>query len=243
MLLILPESSRFDKVFTPRNDAGGARIFRGISAIVWQSPRRALGGQEKDTNPMKLKKARNQAATALHARLTAAARDSDWRARAGREDGFQGFWEVQVAFYAALHIRLLAEGKSGAAHAQAVFDLMTFDWDQSLRTRGAGEAKTIRLMRRLGRGFYGRLQAYGDALGGGESAPLAEALARNLLVEDESAQATAFAEELCFFAARLEATPREALLLGEALPAFPGTPAARTHAPQTHAPQTTEAEQ
>ena len=81
-----------------------------------------------------------------------------------------------------------------AALLQAVFNWMSYDWDQSLRTRGAGEAKARKLMQRLGQGFYGRLAAYEPALqagpGAGEEA-LAEALLRNLPHEAAAAGAKA----------------------------------------------------
>ncbi|MDA8001434.1 MAG: hypothetical protein MPK06_07400 [Alphaproteobacteria bacterium] len=79
---------------------------------------------------------------------------------------FQVWWELQVALYALLRRRLLRE-PDGRELAQELFDTMSRDWDESLRRRGSGDTKTIRLMRRLGRGFYGRLAAYGDSDGAG----------------------------------------------------------------------------
>ena len=82
-------------------------------------------------------------------------------------------------------------GGEQAALLQSVFDWMSYDWDQSLRMRGAGEAKARKLMQRLGQGFYGRLAAYEPALqaGPGAQAALAEALLRNLPHEAAGAKA------------------------------------------------------
>ena len=116
------------------------------------------------------------------------------RPQGWRGGPFRLVWEAEVLLYAALHVRLGGGRGEEAALLQAVFNWMSYDWDQSLRTRGAGEAKARKLMQRLGQGFYGRLAAYEPALqagpGAGEEA-LAEALLRNLPHEAAGAGAKA----------------------------------------------------
>ena len=103
-------------------------------------------------------------ARTLHGDTLALVRDlvhDDGGGMEGVRYPFQVWWELQVALYALLRRRLLRE-PDGRELAQELFDTMSRDWDESLRRRGSGDTKTIRLMRRLGRGFYGRLAAYGD---------------------------------------------------------------------------------
>ena len=100
---------------------------------------------------------------------------------------FRVWWEVQVALYAAFHQTVRRE-EDGQRIAQELFDLMAYDWDQSLRTQGAGDGKTIKIMRHLGSGFYGRLTAYqtqdnslcDNLISAGLAPPAAQAIAHRV---------------------------------------------------------------
>ncbi len=146
------------------------------------------------------------AVSTLYADLVTATRALGWAdsaepVRAGQ--WLRPQWEAQVLVYCLLHERIVgeaaeqsvqqADGLTPRAFAQSVFDLMTYDWDQTLRVRGSGDAKTVRLMRHLGQGFYGRMQGYQEAVAQdshqARERALAEMLARTLFadsVDDDS---------------------------------------------------------
>jgi cytochrome b pre-mRNA-processing protein 3 len=62
---------------------------------------------------------------------------------------------------------------------QGVFDRFCEDMDNNLREMGISDLKVPKEMQRIGEAFYGRAQAYREALAAGGAA-LAEALARNI---------------------------------------------------------------
>ncbi|MGR4000474.1 MAG: ubiquinol-cytochrome C chaperone family protein [Alphaproteobacteria bacterium] len=125
------------------------------------------------------------------------------------EHPFQVWWELQVALYSIVHSRLQKES-DGRRLAQELFDVMSYDWDQSLRQRGSGDGKTIRLMRHLGMGFYGRLSTYRNrAMGDGDS------IRKNLLHAGLSeATAQEMVRALCTMETVLAATERVDVLNG-----------------------------
>jgi len=87
-----------------------------------------------------------------------------------------------------LHLWLLlrrlrtVEGAPAAASelSQALFDRFCEDMDDNLREMGIGDQTVPKRMRAFGEAFYGRVQAYDQAVeAGGES--LAEAICKNIL--------------------------------------------------------------
>lgn len=64
--------------------------------------------------------------------------------------------------------------------AQGLFDRFCRDMDDNLREIGIADLKVPKEMRRMGEAFYGRAQAYRDALVETGNAPLAQALVRNI---------------------------------------------------------------
>lgn len=65
--------------------------------------------------------------------------------------------------------------------AQQLTDDFFTDVDHSLRELGIGDMGVPKRMKRLARMFYGRAQAYGEAIDAGDGAALSRALARNIL--------------------------------------------------------------
>ena len=63
---------------------------------------------------------------------------------------------------------------------QGVFDRFCLDMDHNLREMGVGDLAVPKEMRRMGEAFYGRAQAYREALAQGSGEALAAALARNI---------------------------------------------------------------
>ena len=164
------------------------------------------------------------AVSTLYADLVTATRATGWadQAEADESQWLRGQWNAQVLVYCLLHERILAAGATQGDEAkarglaQSVFDLMTYDWDQTLRVRGAGDAKTIRLMRHLGQGFYGRMRHYQEAIAQEDEAlclqSLEEMIARTLLADKEDAGAdTETATKIATKIAREVLALREAL--------------------------------
>jgi cytochrome b pre-mRNA-processing protein 3 len=83
---------------------------------------------------------------------------------------------------------------------QGVFDLFCQDMDQNLREMGIGDLGVPKHMRRMGEAFYGRAQAYRDAMADSNPRVLAEAVERNIYTGSHTAEA-----------ARLAAYMREAV--------------------------------
>lgn len=106
-----------------------------------------------------------------------------------RQPGFYRDWEVPdtldgrfelVALHAFLLLhRLKAERTASADLAQALFDILFADMDQSLRELGVGDLGVGPRIKRMAEAFYGRIAAYQEALEGPGGNPEA-ALARNL---------------------------------------------------------------
>ena len=63
---------------------------------------------------------------------------------------------------------------------QGLFDRFWQDMDHNLREMGVGDLAVPKRMRTLGEAYYGRVQAYRQALAAAEDSALAEALARNV---------------------------------------------------------------
>jgi cytochrome b pre-mRNA-processing protein 3 len=87
-----------------------------------------------------------------------------------------------VGLHAALLIRRLRRDPDprGPALAQAVFDAMFSDMDQTLREMGVGDLVVGKRVRRMWEAFHGRARAYEAALDAGDETALARALARNV---------------------------------------------------------------
>lgn len=87
-----------------------------------------------------------------------------------------------------LHLWLLlrrlrtVQGAPGGATelSQALFDRFCEDMDDNLREMGVGDQTVPKRMRAFGEAFYGRAQAYDQAMEGGGEA-LAEAICKNIL--------------------------------------------------------------
>jgi len=86
-----------------------------------------------------------------------------------------------IALHAGLYLpRLKSVRADGKPLAQAAFDQMFANLEQSLRELGNGDMSVPKKMRDMIQGFYGRAAAYDVALKGGDVAALREALHRNV---------------------------------------------------------------
>lgn len=97
----------------------------------------------------------------------------------GVPDTFDGRFEL-ICLHAFLYLhRLKSEHPRARALAQAFFDTMFGDLDRTLREIGTGDLRVGKEVKRMARGFYGRIRAYEGGIAAGDSV-LGTALARNL---------------------------------------------------------------
>jgi cytochrome b pre-mRNA-processing protein 3 len=123
---------------------------------------------------------RARCAAEHYAALVAQARRRDFYESLGVPDTLDGRFDL-IVLHASLYLkRLRAAGREGRALAQAVFDQMFFNLDQSLRELGVGDISLPKKMRKMVSAFYGRAAAYDKALNETDDEALAEALVRNI---------------------------------------------------------------
>jgi cytochrome b pre-mRNA-processing protein 3 len=121
-----------------------------------------------------------EAAERLYTALVAQARQPAFYREGKVPDSLDGRFEL-VALHAFLVLRRLkSEGPAGARLAQRLFDRMFVDMDESLREIGVGDLSVGKRVKAMAKALYGRISAYEAALEDPATAPLEEALARNL---------------------------------------------------------------
>lgn len=130
---------------------------------------------------MNLKNRRDsrEAAGALYRQAVTQARLPVFYARLGVPDTLDGRFELVALHVFLLLRRLREEGARARKLAQALFDLMFADMDQSLRELGVGDLGVGRRVKAMAEAFYGRIAAYEEGLAGDDGI-LGAALARNL---------------------------------------------------------------
>jgi cytochrome b pre-mRNA-processing protein 3 len=106
-----------------------------------------------------------------------------------RNPQFYEHWEVpdtpdgrfdMIVLHSVLVFRRLRGEPAAAAVAQALFDRMFADFDESLREMGVGDLRVGKQVKAMAKALYGRIVAYGGALDRGDQAALGEALRRNV---------------------------------------------------------------
>ena len=98
----------------------------------------------------------------------------DWKV----PDTVDGRFDMIVVHAALVFRRLRALGPAAQALSDETFAAMTADLDRSVRELGGGDIGVGKRMKAIGRAFYGRVQAYDEALEGKQS--LEDALVRNV---------------------------------------------------------------
>lgn len=135
-----------------------------------------------------LRKRKEEPAAILYASLVAQARRPDFYRHGGVPDTVDGRFElISLHIFLVLH-RLKEDHPASAVLAQALFDLMFADMDQSLREMGAGDLGVGRRVKIMLQGLYGRIAAYEEGLERGEGI-LTAALGRNVYGTVEPSQA------------------------------------------------------
>jgi cytochrome b pre-mRNA-processing protein 3 len=78
-------------------------------------------------------------------------------------DTLEGRFELYTLHVILLVLRLKGQGVDAAAAGQALFDAYLQSLDIALREMGVGDLSVGKKMKKLGRAFYGRVQAYDSA--------------------------------------------------------------------------------
>lgn len=125
------------------------------------------------------------AADRLHQSILGQALRPDFYFEGGARDNFSGRFEL-TSLHAALAFRRLYDfGGAGKGLAQATFDALFDGFDEALRDIGTGDLTVGKKIRKMGEAFYGRYQAYNEALAqGAPDLKLEQALIRNLGISD-----------------------------------------------------------
>lgn len=119
----------------------------------------------------------------LYERIVAAARQPAFYSHWNVPDSPLGRFEMlSLHIFLFLH-RCRRDEPALREIAQQLTDEFFTDVDHSLRELGIGDMGVPKRMKKLAKMFYGRAQAYGEALDAGDDAALARALARNVMPE------------------------------------------------------------
>lgn len=133
---------------------------------------------------MKSKNPYERQAHDVYSILLGQTRDKAFYKALGVEDSFEGRYELLCLHaFIVMHVTLAA--RVDQHFNQALFDLMFADIDQSLRQMGKGDMGVPKHMRRMMKGFNGRMNAYEEAFE--DKADFEEALRRNVYGGDEKA--------------------------------------------------------
>lgn len=162
----------------------------------------------------------------LHERVAAASRRPGLYTGLGVPDTVEGRFEAL-----ALHLILVVRRLSGLPPpaddvAQELVDSTFRHLDVSLREMGVGDLTVPKRIKKLAAAFYGRVQAYGAALDGGDRAALLDALGRNVTGEGPATGGGAAVRGLADYVVEAEhqlASQDLDTLLGEG-PRFPAVP-------------------
>lgn len=144
----------------------------------------------------------SRAAHLLYAAAVTAARRSDHYLDGGVSDSVDGRFDL-IVLYLHMTVERLRRDGDQAALEDALVEVFFADMDRSLREMGVGDMGVGKRVREMAEAFFGRTQAYAEALAaddqGDGGAAIRAALARNLY------RGQAPAAALDWMAARLRA--------------------------------------
>ncbi len=116
----------------------------------------------------------------MYQRVRSQSRHPVLYAQWGVADTMDGRFDALCIHVAPLLGRLRQIGPEGAKLAQAVFDAMFRDIDQTLRETGVGDLGVPKHMAKMMKAFNGRVHVYCTAIEGRDMSALETAIARNL---------------------------------------------------------------
>jgi len=149
--------------------------------------------------------------SSLYGMIVAQARSPVFYREYGVPDTIGGRFDLLLLHLALVVERLMRE-EGAKAVGQGLFDRFCADMDDNLREMGIGDLAVPKHMKRVGEAFYGRSQAYQEALLAADDAALVEALGRNVYAGAPPAAAvTRLATYIRAVAAALARQPVDAL--------------------------------
>ena len=116
---------------------------------------------------------------AIYGMIVTQAREPIFYRDLGVPDTVNGRFDL-LLLHLWLLLRRLRTVQSATELSQALFDRFCEDMDDNLREMGIGDQTVPKRMRAFGEAFYGRVQAYDQAMEGGGEA-LAAAICKNIL--------------------------------------------------------------
>ena len=116
---------------------------------------------------------------AIYGMIVTQAREPIFYRDLGVPDTVNGRFDL-LLLHLWLLLRRLRTAQGAAELSQALFDRFCEDMDDNLREMGVGDQTVPKRMRAFGEAFYGRVQAYDQAMDGGGEA-LASAICKNIL--------------------------------------------------------------
>jgi cytochrome b pre-mRNA-processing protein 3 len=129
--------------------------------------------------PLFRRRARPDTISSLYGMIVAQARLPCFYQQYAVADTVNGRFDL-VVLHLALVLERFAADPSLRELGQGLFDHFCRDMDHNLREMGIGDLAVPKKMRQLGEAFYGRAQAYREALAAVDEAALAAALTRNV---------------------------------------------------------------
>ncbi|OKO84015.1 ubiquinol-cytochrome C chaperone family protein [Bradyrhizobium sp. AS23.2] len=124
---------------------------------------------------------------AIYGMIVAQAREPIFYRDLGVPDTVNGRFDL-LLLHLWLLLRRLRTVQGATELSQALFDRFCEDMDDNLREMGVGDQTVPKRMRAFGEAFYGRVQAYDQAIESGGEA-LASAICKNILNETGMDQA------------------------------------------------------
>ena len=116
---------------------------------------------------------------AIYGMIVTQAREPIFYRDLGVSDTVNGRFDL-LLLHLWLLLRRLRTVQGATELSQALFDRFCEDMDDNLREMGVGDQTVPKRMRAFGEAFYGRVQAYDQAMDGGGEA-LASAICKNIL--------------------------------------------------------------
>lgn len=156
------------------------------------------------------------AGRALYASVVAQARTPSLYADLGVPDTPEGRFELYSLHVYLILERIKDQGALAADVGQALFDTYLSGLDHGLRELGVGDLSVGKRMRKLGEAFYGRVQAFEQALAALPDREALEALiARTAYAGADAGRAPDLAAYVVKQRAALAALPLERFLAGQ----------------------------
>ncbi|MEP0522253.1 MAG: ubiquinol-cytochrome C chaperone family protein [Hyphomicrobiales bacterium] len=135
----------------------------------------------------KTKQSNDTVIRGIYGEIVAQARHTSFYEDFGVPDTLDGRFNMIVLHNFLLFRRLKDVDEATRAVSQDVFDMFRLDMDRSLRELGVGDTTVPKRMKKMMQVFYGRTDAYEEALNAEQPKPdLVDALSRNILSYNES---------------------------------------------------------